>query len=775
MGLVSEVGRRRLFQTAALYIAVAWGGTEILVFLMEALFGGASAVAARRYLAILLIAGFPAAMYLAWTRDLGLKARRLVSAGVVAILIVAVLVVLIPKPPPPDGRVPITENSIAILPFEVCNDRVSDRTLAGGLTGAVFNRLAQRDRLKIMGRRSVETVLESAPSMATAAGLLGVEYLLSGIVCRNGLDLTLRAELTDRKGFVVWEKDFKQVVNRSDQVEERLASLVDNSVAAELGDAAHAPGDMAVDRRALEQLLIGQEYGRQGDTEKARTAFEKALELQSDYAEVLYELAWAAADERTIDNVADGLKQVRPIIDKALALASAEVQRNPQSFNANQVAGRILHSLGYLEGSLAYREFNDIGEEGVAAARTQALVYYAEAEQHYRTALAVNPSATAVRRRLTQTMDEQGIQRRKESLQILLGGLNLDPFNEELSSRVAYRLAEFGRLREAMESLDRFDVLPQGKSQSQYWPQLEILQNQRQIDEKLAYLIEILENDPSEMVFPHLWSTVAEIAGLGLVKEADALYATVERIPEGDEGDEAGGWWRQHFLVEFYLWYTGRGSEVTERDMKKLAGMTNEDILKAWTPEAMGNVLVLRYAGEKERAIQLLEAMQHFPFEPTRWAQLQMALPMQLAFMYMQVGRDEEAEPVLQKAVKHLQNDVDVGARHPETLILLANAYAWLGNDEAALEMLDLAIDYGWYFIPLCCEEYWPYERIDFHIVKEWWDGLEGHPEFVQQRSRMQALVEQQRSNIRSLLAQNDMEQLLAPLMVSPRAAVGSE
>jgi tetratricopeptide (TPR) repeat protein len=411
----------------------------------------------------------------------------------------------------------------------------------------------------------------------------------------------------------------------------------------------------------------------------------------------------------------------------------------------------------------------------VAAARTQALVYYAEAEQHFRTALAVTPSATDVRRRLTQSMDEQGIQRRKESLQILLDGLNLDPFNEELSSRAAYRLDEFGRLREAMESLDRFDVLPQGKSQNQYWPQLEILQNQRRIDEKLAYVIDILENDPSEMVFPHLWSTVAEIAGLGLVEEADALYAIVERIPEGDEDDEAGGWWRQHFLVDFYLWYTGRVSEVTEREMKKLAGMTNKDILKAWTPEALGNVWVLRYAGETERAIQLLEAMQHFPFEPTRWAQLQMAVPMQLAFMYMQVGRDAEAEPVLQKAVEHLQNDVDVGARHPETLALLANAYAWLGNDEAALEMLDLAIDYGWHFIPLCCEEYWPYERKDFHIVKEWWDGLEGHPEFVQQRSRMQALVEQQRSNIRSLLAQNDMEQLLAPLMVPPQAAAGSE
>jgi TolB-like protein len=742
--MISELRRRRLIQTAALYIAVAWGGTEILVFLVDALFGESTADAARRYLAISLIAGFPAAMYLAWTRDLGLKARRLVSASVVAVLIVAVLVVLIPEPPPPDGRVPITENSIAILPFEVCDDRVSDRMLARGLTGAVFNRLAQRDHLKIMGRRSVETVLESAPSLATAAGLLGVEYLLSGIVCRDGLDLTLRAELTDRKGFIVWERDFKQVVSRSDQVEQRLASLVDNGVATELGDAIPARSDEAVDRRALEQLLIGQGHSEEGN------------------------------NERTIDNVADGLKQVRPIVDKALVFARTELQRDPNSFNANQVAGRILHSLGVLEDSLAYRAFASIGEEGVAAARSKALVYYTDAEQHFRTALAVNSSASDVRRRLTHSMDEQGVQRREESLQILLDGLNLDPFNEELSSRVAYRLDEFGRLREAMERLDRFGALPQGKSQSQYWPQLEILQNQGRIDEKLAYLIEILENDSSEMVLTHLWWTAAEIARLGLVEEAEALYATVERIPDPD-AEEDGGRSRQRFLVDFYLWATGGAGEMIDRNLKKTAGLSNEDILKARHVEAVDYAWTFWMAGKQVRAIELLEALQHLPYEPTRWAQRQMMLPMQLVTMYMQVGREEDAAPVLQNAMMHLQADVDAGARHHKTLMLLASAYGWLGDDEAALGTLDLAVDYGAYLIPLCCDEYWPYEREDFHIVREWWDGLEGNPEFIQHRSRMQALVEQQRSNIRSLLAQNDMEQLLAPLMVGPHAAARSE
>jgi len=46
-----------------------------------------------------------------------------------------------------------------------------------------------------------------------------------------------------------------------------------------------------------------------------------------------------------------------------------------------------------------------------------------------------------------------------------------------------------------------------------------------------------------------------------------------------------------------------------------------------------------------------------------------------------------------------------------------------------------------------------------------WWHGLEDDPRFMQTRARMRALVEQQRSNIRSLLALHDMEALVSPLV----------
>jgi len=679
---------------------------------------------------------------------------------IISLLFIAVVLFAYEKWPDPAPA----ENSIAVLPFKVCEDRVSDLPLAGGLTGAVFTRLAQRDRLKVMGRHSIETVVESLSSMTSISELLGVEYLLSGTVCRDGLDLSLRVELTDSKGFVVWAQDFAQVVNRFDQVEEQLAVMVDNAVAAELGDVVLVPTGVAVDRRALEQLLVGQEYSRQGDKDEARAALEKALELQPDYAEALYELALLENADRPLDNHGDARKQAIAIAERALASARAEVQRNPQSFKANWVAGQVLHVLAYWDDDLAYREFDTIGEEGVAERRAWALARDAEAERFLRAAIAINPSETEVHFWLAYAMDNQGVERRKESLEILQLGLEVDPFNANLSKMAATRLIEFGRFREAMELLDRFEVLPQGKRDVWGW-QLEVLNNNGRYDEQLALLIEIMHSDVHvyDRIFPalgQLWRFVSSAAYLGLSEEAEELYAVVDELP--DPGPNP--WWRQHFFKDFYLYATDRGDEVAKRKLEKIAGLSNEEILKAWLPETATNAMAFWEIGERERAIELAEAMQLFPHEPSRWSERQMQIPMLLVDWYMQLGREDAAVPVLQRVVAHLQAEVDAGARHPESLMLLASAYGWQGNVESALDMLDLAVDYDGYALELCCEDYFLPELEE----RVWWGGLESDPRFIQSSSRMRAIVDMQRSNIRSLLIQNDIEQLLAPLIPEP-------
>ena len=133
----------------------------------------------------------------------------------------------------------------------------------------------------------------------------------------------------------------------------------------------------------------------------------------------------------------------------------------------------------------------------------------------------------------------------------------------------------------------------------------------------------------------------------------------------------------------------------------------------------------------------------------------------------MAVGRDEEARPLFEKVVAQLSGDVEVGVRHPNILMRLAEAYGWLGKKEQALSTLELAADYG-ASVPmaLCCEDLGvPDPAWIVSGERASWDALADEPRFQRVRTQLRGAVEQQRFNIVSLLRMHDMEALLAPLM----------
>jgi len=404
----------------------------------------------------------------------------------------------------------------------------------------------------------------------------------------------------------------------------------------------------------------------------------------------------------------------------------------------------------------------------VANAHAQAQAYFAEAERYLSTALAINPSATDVRLRLARALDKQDAEHRKVSLEILQQGFDYDPFNPEFTELAATRLAEFGRLREAMELFDRFEALPQGKGKL-LGPQLEILQNQWRIDEKLAYLIEALSRNPKDVlndwVLAHLWWTVAEIAEIGLYDEAEALHKVVEQIPNPKD-TEWMRWARQFFLNDMYLYATGRSGEVIETKVDECAGQSDEEILEGWHLLAAHCAWAFWDSGDETRALKLLEALQYHKIYTTLWAERQTQFEVGLAKVYFQMGRVDEAIPILDRIISHLQKEVDVGVRHPATLRFLADAYVMRGETQEALQFLDLAIDYGLYEITMCCGEMLSFDPPEDFPVDPW-ESLEDHRAFIHAMSRERALVDAQRSNILALLSQNDMSVLLAPLVSS--------
>ena len=704
-----------------------------------------------------------------------LKAWLAVAAGALTVEIVASLIVDYVKAPEGGPPLPL-ENSLAVLPFDTCQDNPVDRVLAGGLTGAVHNRLAQHETLKIVGRNSTDTVYKAASGPAAVAALLGVRYLLNGVLCREGGDLSLHAELTDQQGFTVWEQDFTERVNAYNQVQHQLAVLVENGIAAEFGQTTRAAAVQAVDRRALEQFLIGREFARRGEDDKAREAMERAIEIGPDYVLAKLELGWMQAGaDFDLANVVDGYERVYATLEELVPVAEAQVSANPRSLEANRVAGRILYGLAVLDQQFAWREYGQVGEQVAQARHARSLRRYAESEQYFRVALSLNPTDSDVRARLADAMSVLGPERRKDAFEVLQGGLEWDPFNERLAIQTAQRQIEFGAFRQAMELIDRFDELPQGKSGRLWFWQLELLFNYRNHDEQLARMIDLLDYDPEAFTSPgivlHFWRLVGQIAGLGLVDEAEKLYELAAAIPR-PEGVDEDNWKgnRQGFLVQNYLYATNQYEEIAAMRLAALNAMSDEDILSEWEPKIFMDVLALWHGGERDRAIRLLEGARLIRSARPDWAERQAETSARLARMLMTEGRDAEARPVLEEVVEVLQRNVDAGVRHHEVLGRLAEAYGWLGMRDEALSTLELAVDYGLkggrasdVDTSFTCDE--PRETDPpFGGERRWWETLCDAPQLKLIAARLKSVREQQAANTRALLQMHDMSALLGRL-----------
>ena len=228
--LVAELRRRRVFNTVVVYIIGAW----VVLQAADLAFPGFDIpenALAYVWLGAFLL--FPLVLVLGWKYDIhatgiertppagapadfdtGLQPpdRWLIGGmGGVAVAVISVLLVVISRVEPAD-TLEITPNSVAVMPFGWCPGTAADVALAGGIHAAVINRLAARERLKVIGRNSVYTMASAGLPWERMAELFRVQYLLHGELCRDGVDLVLQAELTDNDLAIVWSGNFRQVV-----------------------------------------------------------------------------------------------------------------------------------------------------------------------------------------------------------------------------------------------------------------------------------------------------------------------------------------------------------------------------------------------------------------------------------------------------------------------------------------------------------------------------------------------------------------------------------
>ena len=330
MDILEELTRRGVIRAAAMYVAIAWGGTEILVFLIDALQGEQAAGPVRKYLAILFIAGFPVAMYLAWTRDLGMRARRVVAAGAMAAVLVALLIWVIPNPSAtPDTAalklVDINPKSIAVLPFVNMSGDEDNTYFSHGMSEELLNVLARIPGLKVSSRTSSFHFAGLNVPLREIAAQLAVRHILEGSVRRVGSSVRITAQLIDAQTDThLWSEIYDRELLDTFAIQSEIAEEIVGELQLNLVDSIRTTRPTE-NEEAYDKYLRGWHFLRNGwareDFLKARDYFIEAVELDPDYAQAHALLSLTYISLGNFRHLAP--KDVFPLASEAVSTALA--------------------------------------------------------------------------------------------------------------------------------------------------------------------------------------------------------------------------------------------------------------------------------------------------------------------------------------------------------------------------------------------------------------------------------------------------------------------
>jgi TolB-like protein/tetratricopeptide (TPR) repeat protein len=365
-GIWQELKRRNVFRVAVAYLAASWLALQILQLVVE----GAEAPAwIMKVMLALAGIGFPLAIGFSWAYELtpeGLKREKEVDRSasitpqtgqrldrvIIALLAVAVVYFVWerqahdhsaeavvdpvaatgdpspaearPEAPPEPVATSTVRNSIAVLPFVNMSSDQEQEYFADGLTEEILNSLAKTPDLLVAARTSSFAFKGTNQPITEIADALGVGHVLEGSVRRGGDTLRITAQLIRANdGFHLWSETFdrtmEDIIVVQEEIAVQIARALDTAMDPEALKAMMAVGTNSV--AAYNEYLTGVGLGRAAlnvdpyEALNARDAFERAIELDPEFAEAWFEVYQFWLSETEPSQVLSGLVEL-PLEDK---------------------------------------------------------------------------------------------------------------------------------------------------------------------------------------------------------------------------------------------------------------------------------------------------------------------------------------------------------------------------------------------------------------------------------------------------------------------------
>ena len=306
----NELKRRNVYKIAVAYAVVAWLliqiATQVFPFFEVPTW-------AVRLLVLLLVAGFPIALIVAWAFELtpdGIRRADQVSQtpvhsghGWLWLVVIAALAaggLFFYQRSAQQKTASADARSIAVLPFENLSENKENSYFVDGMQDEVITRLAKIGELRVISRSSTQRYKTRPDNLAQIARELGVSHLVEGTVQRVGDRVRINVQLIRAPNEShLWAEIYDRNLTDVFAVQTELATRIADSLQATLTGAERK----AVAEKPTENLAAYDAYlrgidlnARPGQTEENEResvdAFAEAVRLDPRFAQ-----AWAALAE----------------------------------------------------------------------------------------------------------------------------------------------------------------------------------------------------------------------------------------------------------------------------------------------------------------------------------------------------------------------------------------------------------------------------------------------------------------------------------------------
>jgi len=316
-----------------------------------------------RTLVLLLAAGFPATLLIAWTLEY--RHRRLAGApaaspsitsrivNILSVATVAAMAVLLgwlawsTVGLESDAADPPRSASIAVLPFSDMSAEGDQKYFAHGLSEEILNLLAGIGELKVSGRTSSFSFEDKDVSIPEIGAALGVAHVLEGSVRKSGDRVRITAQLIAADdGFHVWSKNFDRQLTDIFAIQDEIAGDITSALRLSLvgggRDSIDANSTDSIEAYELfleaRQLIQGRSVA---GLERARELLDTALARDPEFAPALAQqaLAWLMlSDARTTP----GSEPFATAVARAETLLERALKINPELASGHAVRGLML-------------------------------------------------------------------------------------------------------------------------------------------------------------------------------------------------------------------------------------------------------------------------------------------------------------------------------------------------------------------------------------------------------------------------------------------------